>query len=156
MQVRPVQRADLLAVHRIERASFPQPWPLEAFEQFLDVPGFLVAVDPEGTDEESTVDVEGVVGFVVGDVTASHGRGFGHVKDLAVHPEYRERSVGSTLLEHALVRLGGEGASSVKLEVRVGNDAARSLYEEFGFSKLRRRESYYEDGEDALVLAREL
>jgi len=157
--VRPAERADLLAVHRIERAAFPQPWPFDAFGRFLDAPAFLVAVDADDPDEsadDGPLDDAGVVGFVVADVTPNHGRAFGHVKDIAVHPEYRQQGIGSTLLERALVGLAGEGATSVKLEVRVGNEEARALYRSFGFSPMRRRERYYDDGEDAIVLAREL
>jgi ribosomal-protein-alanine N-acetyltransferase len=178
VRIRPVERADLLAVHRIERAAFPTPWPFEAFERFLDAPGFLVAVEePDGAvaaggedgrrsgdtdgsasghDSSAVLDDGGVVGYVVAEVTPNHGRAFGHVKDIAVHPDHRRRGIASTLLERALVTLAGEGATSVKLEVRESNAAAQELYESFGFGPMRRRRSYYEDGEDALVLAREL
>lgn len=33
--IRRAERADLLAIYRIEKASFPQPWPYEAFDRFL-------------------------------------------------------------------------------------------------------------------------
>ncbi|MEE8547256.1 MAG: ribosomal-protein-alanine N-acetyltransferase RimI, partial [bacterium] len=42
------------------------------------------------------------------------------------------------------------------LEVRVSNAAARSLYKGFGFREVGVRESYYADGEDAVVLGLEL
>lgn len=179
VRIRPAERADLLAIHRIERASFSSPWPFEAFERFVGEPGFLVAQDvsgdevglaendhpdvlhdpgpdPEEVGGTGSIDDAGVVGFVIAEITPNHGRAFGHIKDLAVHPEYRRRGIASTLLERAIVTLAGEGATSVKLEVRESNEAARSLYESFGFSPMRRRGAYYEDGEDALVLAREL
>ncbi len=44
--IRPAERADLLAVVRIEDESFSQPWPYDAFERFLGEPGFLVATAP--------------------------------------------------------------------------------------------------------------
>ncbi|GAB3037132.1 ribosomal protein S18-alanine N-acetyltransferase [Natronobiforma cellulositropha] len=143
--VRQAERADLLAVYRIETASFPQPWPYDAFECFLGEPGFLVAVDGKR-----------VVGYVVADVTRSYGRGLGHVKDVAVHPDRRGRGVGSLLLARALFVLTLDGATSVKLEVRESNHRAQRLYESFGFETLRRVHQYYDDGEDALVMIREL
>jgi len=154
VRIREAEAADLLAVVRIERASFPQPWPYDAFERYLDAPGFLVAVD-EG-DGEDAVDTQNVVGYVVADFVPNHGRGLGHVKDLAVHPDRRGEGLGATLLEAALSKLAAQSARTVKLEVRESNGRARSLYEEFGFEPLRRVPRYYDDGEDALILVRDL
>ena len=155
VRIREAEGADLLAVVRIERASFPQPWPYDAFERYLGVPGFLVAVDEEG-DDESAIDTQNVVGYVVADFVPNHGRGLGHVKDLAVHPDRRGEGLGATLLEAALSKLAAQSARTVKLEVRESNERARSLYEEFGFEPLRRVPRYYDDGEDALILVRDL
>lgn len=162
VRVRSVDRADLLAIHRIEQASFPQPWPYEAFDRHLDAPGFLVAVDAaadgsgDGSSDDplSMIDSAPVIGYVVGDLTTLHGRTVGHIKDIAVHPDYRGRGVGSTLLERALVRLAGEGTRTVKLEVRASNDPAQSLYRRFGFEPVRTLDGYYADGEDAVVMVR--
>lgn len=145
ISIRTAERADLLAVIRIENDSFPQPWPYDAFEYFLDEPGFLVAVDDEH-----------IVGYVVSDVTLNYGQGLGHVKDIAVHSECRGNGVGSLLLARSLFVLATHGATSVKLEVRESNEEARRLYESFEFEPLRRVPRYYDDGEDALVMIREL
>lgn len=150
--VRPAEMADLFAVSRIEKRSFPQPWPYSAFERSLSAPAFLVAENAGG--EES--DTESVVGFVVGDVVPNHGRPLAHVKDIAVTPERRDEGIGTTLLRVALTRLGDIGARTVKLEVREGNRVARSLYRQFGFEFLRRVPRYYDDGEAAIVLIRDL
>jgi ribosomal-protein-alanine N-acetyltransferase len=144
LQVRRADAEDLLAVQRIEADSFPAPWHYTAFERFLGQPGFLVA---EADD--------GVVGFVVADILASHGRPVGHVKNLAVHPDRRGQGVGTTLLSRVMMVLTGGGVDSVKLEVRASNDGARELYEQFGFEPVHELEGYYEDGEDAVVLVAE-
>nr|WP_193570695.1 ribosomal protein S18-alanine N-acetyltransferase [Halorubellus sp. JP-L1] len=144
-RIRQADRADLLAIYRIEKASFPQPWPYEVFDRFLGEPGFLVAIEGEA-----------VVGYVVADVVPNHGRSFGHVKDLAVHPDRRGRGYGRRLLAHSLTRLAEADATSAKLEVREGNEPAKHLYRDFGFQALRRVEGYYDDGENALVMVREL
>ena len=143
-RVRPVERADLLAVHRIEQESFPQPWPFTAFEQFLDEPGFLVAED------------DAVVGFVVANAVDHHGQHLGHIKDLAVRNERRGEGIGSLLLARALGILDRSGIRTTKLEVREGNDPAISLYRSHGFEHRRTVPGYYDDGEDALVFFRSL
>ncbi|WP_380681597.1 ribosomal protein S18-alanine N-acetyltransferase [Salinigranum sp. GCM10025319] len=144
--IRQAEQADLLDVFRIERATFPQPWPFSAFESFLGERGFLVA-----TRESSEV-----VGYVVSDTTPNHGRDIGHVKDLAIHPEARRQGIGRDLLHRALAALGSAGAALVKLEVRATNDAALALYRSEGFEPLRRVPRYYDDGEDAYVMVLDL
>ena len=146
--IRRAERADLLAVHRIEQDSFPQPWPFDAFEQYLGRPGFLVAVTapPE----------RGVVGYVVADSVPNHGRPLGHIKDIAVQAGYRDQGIGTALLERSLGVLRSQGVASVKLEVRESNDGARSLYREHGFEHRRTVPRYYDDGENALVMVRSL
>ncbi|WP_435361029.1 ribosomal protein S18-alanine N-acetyltransferase [Haloarchaeobius sp. DFWS5] len=143
--IRPAERADLLAIYRIEKSSFPQPWPYEAFERFLSEPGFLVSTEGQK-----------VTGYVVADCVPNHGNNLGHVKDIAVHPDRRGRGIGRRLLARAIATLSTQNATSVKLEVRESNETAKSLYEDFGFEVLRRVPRYYDDHEDALVMVRNL
>lgn len=139
--IREAVTADLLAIYRIEKASFPQPWPFAAFERYVGEPAFLVAeIGP------------GVAGYVVADTVSNHGRPLGHVKDIAVHPDYRGEGVGSELLERALSRLAADGITEVKLEVRESNDRARELYETFGFEHRRTIPQYYDNDENAYVM----
>ena len=151
--VRPAERADLLDLLRIERMSFAEPWPYAAFESLLDAPAFLLAVGESG---DGLWDEPSILGHVVGDVTPNHGRDIGHIKDLAVRPDARGGGVGRRLLREALLGLSLSGAAVVKLEVRAGNDAARSLYRDEGFEPTKRVPRYYSDGEDALLLVAEL
>jgi len=143
--VRQAVAADLLAVYRIEKASFPQPWPFSAFERYVGEPGFLVA------------DIEdGVAGYVVADSVPNHGRPLGHVKDIAVHPDRRDEGLGTKLLRRVLGVLDAEGVASVKLEVRDSNDGAMELYRDFGFVHRRTIPRYYDNGDDALVMVADL
>ncbi|MEF8812411.1 MAG: ribosomal protein S18-alanine N-acetyltransferase [Halovenus sp.] len=143
-RIRQAERADLLAVYRIEQAAFPQPWPFSAFEQYLGEPGFLVAVDGA------------VVGYTVADFVSSHGRPLGHVKDIAVRRDRRGEGIGAQLLTQGLAALDRRGAASVKLEVRENNDRAIALYRRHDFVHRRTVPGYYDDGEDALVFVRPL
>lgn len=149
VSVRAVRRADLFEIVTIENASFSQPWSLSAFERFLDEQGFLVAVDDRR-------DRPTVLGYVVANTIHQHRSPIGHVKDIAVHPEHRGRGIGRRLLRAGLRSLRAQGSSIVKLEVRRSNEVARTMYREAGFVHKETSPRYYDDGEDALVMALDL
>lgn len=72
---------------------------------------------------------------------------------LAVHPLWRGRGVGRTLLADSLKTARRRGIRSMNLEVRSSNNAIK-LYENMGFEYAHRRPGYYrgQDGQlhDAL------
>lgn len=143
VQIRQATREDLLAVSRLEKQVFDQPWSFSVFEEFLGEPAFLVAA----------IESE-LVGYVVADWMPNAGGHFGHIKDLAVHPDARRNGLGRLLLRQAVSRLLVEGVSRIKLEVRAGNAAAQRLYIQEGFEAVRQIPRYYSDGETALILVR--
>lgn len=138
--------ADLDAIDAIERASLPEPWPRETFAAELTRPW-------------ARVDVARVGGAVVGFcdywiVAASHEL---HVLVIATHPDARGRGVARALLDRSLAAARAAGCTLATLEVRRSNRAAIALYERAGFRTVHVRARYYQrDGEDALVMVREL
>lgn len=68
---------------------------------------------------------------------------------IAVDPASRGQGVARVLLEAAIERARSVGSSVLRLETRVDNKAAQSLFGRYGFAQLDRRASYYEDGADA-------
>lgn len=140
---------DLSEVLVIEQASMPSPWPAAVFEGELAHPDTTALVwrDPASGVVRGTI----VYRVVPGEV--------GHEIDLhqvAVHPEARRAGVGRALVDHLIADGLSRGARRVTLEVRRDNTPARALYERLGFVILATRRGYYHDGEDALVLAKEL
>jgi ribosomal-protein-alanine N-acetyltransferase len=144
--IRTAERADLVEVHRIEQAVFPQPWPFSALEDHLGKPGFLVA--------EATTDTQTIAGYIIADIIPNHGTPIGHIKDLAVRPACRRNGVATALLRRALSVLAAAGSDSAKLEVRETNDGAQTLYRQLGFEHHKTIRNYYSNGEDALILSR--
>ena len=71
-----------------------------------------------------------------------------------VLPEYRRRGIARQLLEILLVTCRKTKTPETYLEVRVSNAAAIELYRSLGFETDGLRKSYYQDGEDALTMAR--
>jgi [ribosomal protein S18]-alanine N-acetyltransferase len=144
LAVAPMTLADIPAVHRIERASFPVPWPDYAFSQEIQANRLAHYLVIRAGGE--TVGYGGM--WLMVDEA--------HVTTFAVLPDWRRRGVGGYLLS-ALMELATElGARVATLEVRVSNRPARALYARFGFRPVGVRPRYYSDnGEDALIMTTE-
>jgi ribosomal-protein-alanine N-acetyltransferase len=143
--IAPATAFDLDAIEEIERHSFAQPWPRQAFEAELvrDIARLTVARMPA------------VVGFCnYWIITDDQGPG-GELQIMAIatHPDHRRAGVGSALLAHALDQGRAHHAQVATLEVRRGNAPAIAMYERAGFRIVHVRAGYYTDnGEDALVM----
>ena len=80
----------------------------------------------------------------------------GHIISIAVDPSCRKRGVGSALVQSTLRALKERGVNEVDLDVRVTNRTGVAFWKHFGFSLLRTIRRYYEDGEDALRMRKNL
>lgn len=75
-----------------------------------------------------------------------------HITLLGVDPAYRRQGLGQLLLYVLLTCAQQRGLERATLEVRVSNQGAIALYEQFGFRRAGCRRRYYPDDEDALIL----
>ena len=75
---------------------------------------------------------------------------------IAVHPAARGQGLARRLLRRMEAAAQKSGAQEMRLEVSVRNRAALALYEESGYEIFARVSGYYEDGADALRLAKPL
>ncbi len=136
--------ADIADVHKIERASFPVPWPAYAFRQELEMNRLARYLLVKAAGE--TVAYGGI--WLMVDEA--------HVTTFAVLPSWRRQGIGGFLLGEMLGVAHDVGASVATLEVRLSNEAARGLYARFGFRPVGIRPRYYSDnGEDALIMTTE-
>jgi [ribosomal protein S18]-alanine N-acetyltransferase len=75
---------------------------------------------------------------------------------IAVAPVARRTGLARHLLRGCEAALHTSGIHALRLEVRVSNDAARSLYEAEGWRMEGLRLRYYRDGEDAALYGKDL
>jgi ribosomal-protein-alanine N-acetyltransferase len=78
------------------------------------------------------------------------------LESIAVAPRARGKGAASSLLKSTVRRLKLHGAGRITLMVRISNAAALQLYQRYGFAAVRRAPGYYEDGEEGLVMRRDL
>jgi ribosomal-protein-alanine N-acetyltransferase len=91
-----------------------------------------------------------VMGFIVGCQVADFEW---EIENVVVNGQARRRGLGSRLLGEFLDLVRSRRGTEIYLEVRESNQAARALYEKWGFWEAGVRKSYYQGpAEDALIL----
>lgn len=130
---------DFPAIQAIEREAFPNPWPAEAFTDFLLPWGWTLLFEDE------------VVGYVF-----YHGADYEMVIiNIAVKPQYHGLGWGDYLLAESMQLLMNKGVTRFYLDVRLSNLPAQALYTKHGFKPLGVRKGYYsKPDEDALVMGK--
>lgn len=137
--VRAMTPADVASVAELEVESFTDPWTPAMFFDELAQPGRAYVVVEDG----GRMVAYGGVMLVDRDA---------HVMTIATRPEHRRRGLATRVLLALFDAALELGAKHLTLEVRASNDAARRMYERFGFVAEGRRRRYYQDGEDAVVM----
>ena len=144
LSVEPMAAEDIPAVHAIESASFPTPWPPYAFRQELETNRMARYIVVRAG--QRVIAYAGI--WLMADEA--------HMTTFAVLPAYRRRGIGGLLLSELMDLSADLGAAVITLEVRLSNASARRLYQQFGFRPVGVRPRYYsDDGEDALIMTTE-
>ena len=93
---------------------------------------------------------------LIGVITASVGLDDADIEGVVIDSAFRKNGVATALIEEVEKQIFNNGVNRILLEVREGNIPARSLYEKVGFKTISVRKKYYADGENALVMLKEL
>ena len=152
LEIRRMCPDDLEEVMVIERAAFKHPWSPELFRRELehDWSTILVAAEPLTSAPQGG---ERIIAFLIFWLVHDEV----HILNVAVAPEQRRKGVARALMAETERRAHTAGASLLTLEVRRSNQAALDLYREFDYRAVGVRPNYYVDeGEDAIVMVKEL
>jgi len=143
MEIQTANIIDLGALRRLETACFDKDaWPL------LDL--IAVLTWPE-VIRLKAVEAGEMIGFVAGDPRSSDGVAW--ISTIAVAPRYQRRGVGRALLRACEAQIE---LPRMKLTVRISNQGAIALYEQEGYQMVDLWRGYYNDGEDGLVMGKNL
>lgn len=138
--IRPMESSDLDRVSELEQICFHDAWSREDLRRELEENPYAKGIVLEEDGK--------VIGYAYYWIVFE----ISQLSNIAVDPAFRSRGFGRRLLEQALKNSQAEGCENMTLEVRVGNEAAKKLYESMGFVGLHVSKKYYTDGEDALVM----
>lgn len=77
---------------------------------------------------------------------------------IGVDSSYQKQGIASKLMNKMIkdIQSFEDEVYCITLEVRVSNFKAQNLYKKFGFDKFTTKPHYYENGEDAFVMGRNL
>lgn len=139
MSVRLMKSCDLLEVNSLHEELFHQSF---NFEDYVQDKMFHYGIVLELEDT--------VIGYLVGQIIFE----MSDLYYVAVNPDYRGKGYGQLLVDKFIEDACKNEGEIMSLEVRMSNQAAIHLYEKCGFISVGKRERYYADGEDALLMTR--
>ena len=120
----------------------------------------------DGWSEKMLIDgvnANNLFGFVVrqqdslvGFLTYTIGEDFSDLLDIVVDKTQRQKGIATLLMQAYFDKLKVNKVKKSLLEVRKNNLVAINLYKKHGYDQLYIRTKYYPDGEDALVMEKEI
>lgn len=143
---------DLEQVMNINLVSLPENYSSFFFADiYAHFPDTFIVADVDGK----------IVGYIMCRIESGflnfHLSKKGHVISVAVLPEYRNKGVGTAILNEAMKSMASRyGAKECFLEVRVSNAAAINLYKRVGLKIEKTLRNYYSDGENAYIMSKKL
>ena len=144
MLIREWKYEDILRISELEKECFPQePWSFKLLASCFETEGFYSFVAEDGGE------IAGYGNMTVVYDTADLG-------NIATAEAYRKSGVATAVLQKLCEVAKQKGALKMFLEVRVSNSEAMLLYLKHGFNGLYARPRYYSNGEDCLVMVKEL
>lgn len=130
---------DLDLLVELERACLPDAWRKNTLQSLMNEARYLVLIVED-------------FGYIIGWIAA----GAAEIERVGILPARRGCGWGALLVNDAITAFANRNAREIWLEVRESNVAARALYAKCGFDESGRRREYYDDGEDAILMKRDL
>lgn len=142
-----LKKKDIPDVAALEKECFISPWPLNQIAyEFKGNPcaKVFVAKDENGK-------LLGYLDFMITFNSATIDR-------ICVSKDYRNQGVASKLLDKMVevCKKQKDVIEFITLEVRTSNTQAINLYSKLGWQKIVIKPKYYDDGEDALYMMRNI
>lgn len=138
LHFRPMIYKDVSAVYKIERLLFNDPWPKNSFKTEVRQNNISYPFIVEENSE--------ILGYIICWYYLEEL----HIGNIAVIPDQQRQGIGKFMLEKVLEYFSDYNKAF--LEVRESNKKAINLYMTFGFEAIYKRNAYYTNGEDALVM----
>jgi len=137
--IRPAHPNDIDRLYAIEQACSQNPWTRDGIADSLSNQNSVFWV----AEEEHAI-----IGFACSVLVVDEL----HILEVAVDQQYRNKGLGTLLINQLKKSAAAKNAKSAYLEVRRSNRSAIRLYEKCGFVEEAVMGRYYGDGEDAVFM----
>lgn len=145
-KVKNILEKDLEPLQNLELMIFENPWHLFDFNFFYSI------CTMRGIKINNLVAGYSIFRYE----KSSREKNICHLLKIGVHPDFQNLGFGSALLKDLFNNMKKKRSKIVYLEVREGNKNAISFYENRGFFKVKIVENYYENGESAFIMVKNL
>ena len=144
LKIRHVQANDIFPVIDLAYDTLPERYNPSIFNQFYESfpEGFLVALQNQS-----------LIGFLIGIKTTTDTA---RILMLSVNNNTRKQGIGSALLKQFISEMKNQRITKVDLEVRTTNQGALEFYLKRGFILREKLHQFYQNGEDAYSMSKEL
>lgn len=145
--LRPIPLAEIEEVWQLDLRCFVdgEAYELETFRYLLS--------NPNAIARQIRADDGPMAAFIVALIELD---GVGHITAIAVAPEYRRHGLARILLGYIEETFRTRGIKTIRLEVRVENLPAISLYEQLGYAVVQRLHGYYSSGGDGYLMVKSI
>ena len=135
----PLSKENLEAVCEIEKESLSTAWGKKELEKELENKNAVYFCAQKD-------------GETVGFIGMWNIAGEGNITNVAVHPDFRKKGIGSLLVNKMICYSKNNNIAFLTLEVNENNKNAYSLYKKCGFYEIGRRKKYYSNKFDAILM----
>lgn len=133
---------DLTSIKDILTTEFDDFWNYEILKSELESSSSYFFVAKNNSDE--------IVGFAGIKVILDEA----DIMNIVVKKDFRNKKIGSLLLEHLISYSKSINLKNITLEVNKNNLSAIKLYEKFAFDRLGIRKKYYNGKDDAIIMSK--
>ena len=146
IQILEVKNEDINDILIIENELYHKPWKAKDYLYELNDNPFAFYLK---MIIKETSEVIGFIGFWIKFEQAE-------ITKVSITKKYQGHKLSKLLMQDAEKRIVLAGCNNITLEVRVSNERAINLYKSCGFRIVATRKKYYENGEDAYLMLKDL
>lgn len=146
LQIKELTKDRLSELLLIENEAFKSPWKEKDYLYELEENPFAYYLIMQ---IKETNEIIGFIGFYI-------KFEFAEISKIAILKKYQGLKLSKLLMADMEKRVKSAACENISLEVRKGNLKAINLYKSFEYKIVTIRKHYYDDGEDAYLMVKEL